>query len=78
MPLSNLLKGGKNFGLAEEMRLSLEIQGAGRFVQFTSTFHKQHGKQEIMDGYYTRYHSCLPQGKAGGLQILCCSAEGGR
>jgi len=39
--LSNLLKGGENFGLAEEIRISLEIQGAGRFVQLIQSTFRQ-------------------------------------
>jgi len=41
VPLSNLLKGGENFGLAEEIRISLEIQGAGRFVQLIQSTFRQ-------------------------------------
>ena len=39
VPLSNLLKEGENFGLDEEIRISWEIKGAGRFIQLIqSTF----------------------------------------
>ena len=38
---SNLLKGGENFGLAEEIRIALEIQGAGRLVQLIQSTLRQ-------------------------------------
>ena len=41
VPISNLLKGGKNFGLAEAIRISLELQGAGRFVQLIQSTFRQ-------------------------------------
>ena len=41
VPLSNLLKGGENFRLAEEIKISLELQGAGRFVQLIQSTFRQ-------------------------------------
>ena len=38
IPTSNLSTGGGNFGLAEKIKISLEIQGTGRFVQLISNF----------------------------------------
>lgn len=35
------LKEGKNFGLAEKLRISLKIQGAGRFVQLIQPTFRQ-------------------------------------